>query len=422
MTIGTSMFSQLNAQAFSRVGAEIADLQEQISSGKNDPRASADPVRSARLSVAREQKSSLERYDTNLGQLESRLNLTDTTLSEITNMTQRLNEITLRAASSSVTSAERETLQIEVDELKQGLLDLANTRDEMGRNLFGGYRMSGPAFEDAPNGVQFLGDGGVHALRVSETSTLPSGLNGSDAFMSIAAGEGAERSVFDLIDDLSASLGVGTDKWQDTVPGDFGITLDLALTRAPQTWTMTVTGPSGAAEVSAELVAGAPAPMVDAINAASADTGVTATLSDDGQTIILNSPDGAAVSGFETDPLRRDILARVGVYDRDGNQDGGRIPVVAERMMPNAQVGALREVSDHMADLRAKVGSLGAVVEAQQNTIENRMVALQQAIAGLEDLDVAAAITELQSLMLTRDASQQTFARITQTSLFDYIR
>ena len=61
MTIGTSMFSQLNAQAFSRMGAEIADLQEQISSGKNDPRASADPVRSARLSVAREQKSSARR-------------------------------------------------------------------------------------------------------------------------------------------------------------------------------------------------------------------------------------------------------------------------------------------------------------------------------------------------------------------------
>ena len=44
------------------------------------------------------------------------------------------------------------------------------------------------------------------------------------------------------------------------------------------------------------------------------------------------------------------------------------------------------------------------------------------AIAGLEDLDVAAAITKLQQALLTEQASQQSFVKINGTSLFDYLR
>jgi flagellar hook-associated protein 3 FlgL len=43
-------------------------------------------------------------------------------------------------------------------------------------------------------------------------------------------------------------------------------------------------------------------------------------------------------------------------------------------------------------------------------------------VAGLEDLDVAAAITRLQQLLLTEQAAQQTFVKINGTSLFDYMR
>lgn len=42
MTIGTALFHILNTQAFSRIDRDISELQDQVSSGKNDPRFSAD--------------------------------------------------------------------------------------------------------------------------------------------------------------------------------------------------------------------------------------------------------------------------------------------------------------------------------------------------------------------------------------------
>ena len=47
---------------FNRLGAEIADLQSRISSGKNDPRPSADPMRAAKLSAVTEQRGAIARF------------------------------------------------------------------------------------------------------------------------------------------------------------------------------------------------------------------------------------------------------------------------------------------------------------------------------------------------------------------------
>jgi flagellar hook-associated protein 3 FlgL len=47
---------------------------------------------------------------------------------------------------------------------------------------------------------------------------------------------------------------------------------------------------------------------------------------------------------------------------------------------------------------------------------------VDQAVSGLEELDVAAAVTRLQSLLATQEAAQQTYVRIAGQSLFDYLR
>jgi flagellar hook-associated protein 3 FlgL len=54
--------------------------------------------------------------------------------------------------------------------------------------------------------------------------------------------------------------------------------------------------------------------------------------------------------------------------------------------------------------------------------IDNRKLAMSKAVSGLEDLDLANALTKLQQSMLTRDATQQAYVRITQQSLFDFLR
>jgi len=70
-----------------------------------------------------------------------------------------------------------------------------------------------------------------------------------------------------------------------------------------------------------------------------------------------------------------------------------------------------------------------ADIGAEMNSIDNELsvnddikLQLEATLAGKEDLDYASAITELQAKMMALEAAQSSFAKISQLSLFDYIR
>ena len=51
-SIGNALFGKIAMESFNRIAGEVSDLQAQISSGKNDPRPSADPMRAAAASTS----------------------------------------------------------------------------------------------------------------------------------------------------------------------------------------------------------------------------------------------------------------------------------------------------------------------------------------------------------------------------------
>lgn len=71
-----------------------------------------------------------------------------------------------------------------------------------------------------------------------------------------------------------------------------------------------------------------------------------------------------------------------------------------------------------MADIGAEMSSLDNEIAIN----EDLKLQLQSALSGAEDVDYAAAITELQAKMMSLEAAQSSFAKISQLSVFDYIR
>lgn len=414
MTIGTSLFHQLNTQSLSRLGGEIAEMQGQISSGKNDPRSSQDPVRALQLSAAKEQQQLLERFETNLDRVGSRLDQADGVMGEVVNLSQRLGELSLRASSDSVTASERETIAIEVSEIRRSLIDMANARDDSGRPLFGGYLANGDPFVDTADGVRYVGDGGRHQLQVSESTSLQTSLNGQQAFLSIPGDDGGD--IFAMIDDFLSVLGNGTNDWKSNVSANGTMALDLALTRDPVQWTMQVEGPNGVETLSFDIAMGTEGSAIDAINAQTQRTGVSASLDPASGEILLSAAGSMTIGNISTQPEQRGQLARA------TDENGKNFAVVPPTLTPDAQIARLTNAADHFADQRAKLGALSASAATQSDIIDNRKLVADKAVAGLEDLDLAATITRLQKALLTRDATQQAFVKITQQSLFDFLR
>ena len=411
MTPGTSLFHALNTQAFGRLDTRIAELQTRISEGTNDPRPSSDLGRAARLSAGEEQRALLSRFSGAIDRAAERLALTDTTLGEIGAVTQRLGEIALRAASDTTPLTERASLGTELASLKQTLVDLGNSRDSAGRPLFSGYRAGVEPFAEGAEGVVYQGDGGKHRLRVSESARLATGLNGAEVFMSIPDGTGARRDIFGMIDDLARVLGAGPGGLSETAGAEGSLSVTPALRREAESWSMDVAGPLGAARVEVELVAGALGPAVEAINARSAETGVTAALDAEGTGLVLSAAGPVGLGGLSVVPARGGVIA-----------DAGGVALVAEGRGADALVTGLRNAADHVADRRAEVGGLAAAVERQGDLMTRRETELAGVMAGIEDLDVVEAVTKLQEMMLTRQVSQQTYVKIGQTSLFDWLR
>ena len=71
-----------------------------------------------------------------------------------------------------------------------------------------------------------------------------------------------------------------------------------------------------------------------------------------------------------------------------------------------------------LADIGAEMGS----IDNELSVNADIKVQLESTLAGQEDLDYASAITELQAKMMALEAAQSSFAKISQLSLFDYIR
>ena len=74
------------------------------------------------------------------------------------------------------------------------------------------------------------------------------------------------------------------------------------------------------------------------------------------------------------------------------------------------------------AILIADIGSRINIADAQIRIMEETKIRYKNLISSAEDLDYSTAVTELSSEMLALEAAQSSFARISQLSLFDYIR
>jgi flagellar hook-associated protein 3 FlgL len=86
---------------------------------------------------------------------------------------------------------------------------------------------------------------------------------------------------------------------------------------------------------------------------------------------------------------------------------------------------SLAEVSEltlNMAFSIADVGSRLRISELQTDSLADAKLRYQTLLSGAEDLDYATAITQLTSEIMSLEAGQSSFAKISQLTLFDYIR
>lgn len=147
-------------------GASSYSLYGQIASGNRLPSAANG---AAELAISEKQESQIRGTNAGTNNLQSGknvLNITDAALSGVTDYLQRIRELAVQASNTAaVSDSDRSNMQYEVDQLKQGIQDIASQTQYNTLNLLDGSLGSG---------LQIASDGNGNSITINQSmnSTL----------------------------------------------------------------------------------------------------------------------------------------------------------------------------------------------------------------------------------------------------------
>ena len=160
--------------------------QEQISTGKRVNNPSDDPVAAARILKLDQEVGRIETYQRNVGLAENRLKQEESALSSITDLIQRVRELTVQAGNGSLSAEDRQSLSAELKQRLQELASQANTQDSSGSYIFAGFQGDSPAFAKNADGKWlYQGDEGQRKLEVDEGVSVAISDHGKDLFVNV---------------------------------------------------------------------------------------------------------------------------------------------------------------------------------------------------------------------------------------------
>ena len=90
--------------------------------------------------------------------------------------------------------------------------------------------------------------------------------------------------------------------------------------------------------------------------------------------------------------------------------------------MEDVDIDNVNKALEHFSLQQTKLGSQMNRAELQRGVNEKRLLLINEDISNLEDADIAKLVTDLQAKLVSRNAAQQTFIKIAQDNLFNYIR
>lgn len=388
------------------LNVNLNQTQEQISTGKRVNRPSDDPVAATRILKLDQELQRIETYERNTDLAENRLEQEENALSRSVDIIQRVRELTVQAGNGSLSANDRQSLSAEMKERLGQLADIANTRDASGEYIFSGFQGSTPAFGQNEDGNWvYQGDEGQRSLEIDDGVTVPISDHGKGIFSSVPAAifgenlsdpptdgringvEVVDRDAFSDIQQDDLKLRV----IEDPGPGPDQVEL-IATDRV--TGGVTVVG-------AADYVSGEPFEI----------SGVRATISDAADGDEFSVREGEKQSVFRTFEKLIEGL--------DSIDKGSPAGMDAYNDLIEDSLTNLDNAQESIVLKQTEIGGRLNAVESTKAFLEDSSVYSEEIRSELRDVDYAEAISNLSFQSFVLQAAQQSFAQVSQLSLFD---
>jgi flagellar hook-associated protein 3 FlgL len=188
-----------------RLRSKSADLNKQITSGNRINKPSDDPFGALQAAGLDTHKRLIAQYARNIDSAKIQLSATDNALGQAVDAITSARTITLGVLSATGDARSRSVMADNINQIKDQLFNLANTR--VGDTyLFGGFQNTKPPYvKNATTGqVSFIGDEGKMQLEIGEKLKIDTTLKGGSAFGGFAGA--ANQDIFDLFTRLENTM------------------------------------------------------------------------------------------------------------------------------------------------------------------------------------------------------------------------
>ena len=443
MRIATSMIYAQQTAAIDNQTAQYADLGAQLSSGKQLNAPSDDPTQIGQDLQLHITIDTTSQQSTNVKNAVSELTSTDSALSSLTSVLQSARTLAVQGASDTLTPGQRTALGNQIDELLQQSIAIGNTQ-YAGKYVFAGTSTAAnPPVQQNGNpisGVTFTGNQQVQGQLIYNNQQFALSTTFQSAF-NYTAPDGSP-DVFQTLIRLRNTLQNDTVVDQSTTAiNRAGAVVYGAASPAPTTlnapnvfattpvpdsagnFALQITGSVNGVSSAQTITVAANAPLdgpgslVAAINAVTAQTGVTAvydpvaqkmSLSGTGSFFVRDVPSaGAATSGNLTAVLNLASVTSTSQADMVQNV--------------STQIADIDHTLDTVLNARSVVGARIQTLSSIGDQLQTAITDNTKVESGIEDVDVAAATSKFSATQTALQAAYATTNRLEAKTLFDYL-
>jgi flagellar hook-associated protein 3 FlgL len=409
----------------------LANLQENLTSGKRVVNASDDPTGAAQAERA---LTRMERVKADQRALEAQRNsITEAegTLGEITDALQGIRELVVSAGNPAYTSLERQAIAIQLSGLRDQVFALANRKDSNGLPLFSALGSTQSPFV-GPNALpQDYTFNGLPGQTATTEVSIPFSLDGDSAFMMQPGRDGVFNvSVTNVPGGLiPTTRALSTNNATVTNSATAASTSALAMaasggTQNYPTYTITIsaldtTTVPGQTTATYDIVESPSVSGPIASGTATYATGSNATIAVAGLPgLALNITGAPAVGDTITVAPSRSIFSVLdsAIKDIGGAVNGNAATQAVAQALGNIDVGMAR-----VSAVRGQAGDLLNRADRITDSQTNRSLQLEADRSRAEDLDMIKGYSDFQNQQTAFSAALQSYAQVQKLSLFNFI-
>ncbi|MDI1338844.1 flagellar hook-associated protein FlgL [Polaromonas sp.] len=405
MRISTQSFYEQSQTAIGAQQSSLLRVQQQMGAMTKILAPSDDPLGATRALAVSQSIALNSQYATSRGQATQTLSLEENSLQSVTTILQNIKGLLVQAGNGTMADADRAsiatTLQSSIDQL-QGL---ANTDDGNGQFLFAGFKSaSAPFVRQADGSILYAGDQGQRLMQVDVSRQMAGTDDGRSIFQTVQGGAGYVSA--SPVGNTGSGV-FGPASVVDLADPDYGKDFVISFPTATTYQVDTATAPPVAVVPATAFTAGSPLQFGGL------------------QISITGAP--AAGDSFSVVTAKNagtDMFAAIGDVIAALRAPVDNAGPAAQAKLLNALSTGNRKITnahDNVLTVRASVGTRLQELDALETTGDSRALYDKSYLSDLQDLDYASAISEFYQRQTALQASQQTFVRIQQISLFNYL-